>query len=47
MNIYNTDKIKIIDNGFGMNKDDINEKLLNVGYKKRDNNFTETLYFKQ
>lgn len=42
MNIYNTDKIEIIDNGFGMNRDDINEKFLNVGYKKRDDNFTET-----
>ncbi|HED7335721.1 hypothetical protein GR339_06360 [Campylobacter coli] len=42
MNIYDTDKIEIIDNGFGMNKDDINEKFLNVGYKKRDDNFTET-----
>ncbi|EHE0558694.1 hypothetical protein J0E37_000787 [Campylobacter upsaliensis] len=42
MNIHDTDKIEIIDNGFGMNEDDINEKFLNVGYKKRDNNFTET-----
>lgn len=42
MNIHGTDKIEIIDNGFGMNKDDINEKFLNVGYKKRDDNFTET-----
>ncbi|WP_257942328.1 ATP-binding protein [Campylobacter lari] len=42
MNIYDTDKIEIIDNGFGMNKDDINEKFLNVGYKKRADNFTKT-----
>ncbi|HDZ5066324.1 TPA: ATP-binding protein [Campylobacter jejuni] len=42
MNIHDTDKIEIIDNGFGMNKDDINEKFLNVGYKKRDDNFTKT-----
>lgn len=32
MNIHDTDKIEIIDNGFGMNEDDINEKFLNVGY---------------
>lgn len=42
MNIYETDKIEIIDNGFGMNEDDINKKFLYVGYKKRNDGFTQT-----
>ncbi|MCC8277580.1 ATP-binding protein [Campylobacter sp. VicNov18] len=42
MNIYNTHKIEIIDNGFGMNEEDINKKFLYVGYKKRDDSFTQT-----
>lgn len=42
MNIDGTNKVEIIDNGFGMNQEDINEKFLYVGYKKRDNGFTQT-----
>ncbi|WP_289686401.1 BbrUII/HgiDII family restriction enzyme [Helicobacter rodentium] len=42
MNIDGTNKVEIIDNGFGMNQEDINEKFLCVGYKKRDNGFTQT-----
>lgn len=42
MNIDRVNKIEIIDNGFGMNEEDINQKFLCVGYKKRDNGFTQT-----
>lgn len=42
MNIDGVNKIEIIDNGFGMNEEDINQKFLCVGYKKRDNGFTQT-----
>lgn len=42
MNIDGTNKVEIIDNGFGMNQEDINEKFLYVGYKKRDDGFTQT-----
>ena len=42
MNIDGTNKVEIIDNGFGMNEEDINQKFLCVGYKKRDNGFTQT-----
>lgn len=42
MDIDDTNKIVIADNGFGMNKEDINQKFLYVGYKKRDDGFTHT-----
>lgn len=42
MNINGTHKIEIIDNGFGMSEYDINSKFLHVGYKKRDDGFTQT-----
>lgn len=42
MNIKGINRIEIIDNGVGMNEEDINNKFLLVGYKKRDNGFAET-----
>lgn len=42
MNIEKTNKIEIIDNGFGMNEKDINKRFLCVGYKKRDDGFIQT-----
>lgn len=43
MNIEGTTKIEIIDNGIGMSEEDINEKFLLVGYKKRERGFVQTL----
>lgn len=38
----NLNEIRIKDTGIGMNLDDINEKYLKVGYRKRDNGETKT-----
>lgn len=42
MDIDSANKIVIADNGFGMNEEDINQKFLYVGYKKRDDGYART-----